>query len=389
MFTDDLPTPCLLVDQARLERNMCAMQQRADANGVALRPHTKTHKSVAIAARQRALGAAGLTVAKPSEAALFVGAGFENVRVAYVVVGEEKWALLRSLMEKARVSFLIDTPEGARGASAFFAAQGRRAEVLVEVDTGHGRCGVPWDHPDAVAFVRFASSLPGLKVQGILTHGGFGYAGPLGETETPAAALQRAAAWERDRMLDLADRLQRASVPNVRPGEFEVSIGSTPTMRAFENAAREGFRISEIRPGNYVFNDAMQVGLGVAEPEDCALTVLATVVSKHRKDGRERAFIDAGKKILTTDGGFGTDGHGLLLYNPTARTLLPHARIAALSEEHGWVEVPGGATLSVGDRVQCIPNHACVTMDTQDSFYLVDGDDVLERLPIDARGLST
>lgn len=384
---DDLPTPCVLIEARRLEANLQRMQARADAQGVHLRPHTKTHKSVALARRQQAQGARGITVAKVGEAETFVAHGFDDVRLAYTVVGADKHARLLALMDQARVSFCVDTPAGARAASDVYAAQERQAEVLVEVDVGYGRCGVPWDRAESVDFVRLVSDLPGLRLTGLLTHAGQSYHGPR-EGETAEAALRRVAAEERDRMLAFTRRLHAAGIPGVVPdGTFEVSIGSTPSMRYFENVtSEEGFRVTEVRPGNYVFLDAMQVGLGVAAWPDCALTVLATVISKHRADGQERLFLDAGKKVLNTDTGYGTEGYGVLLYNPRTMQPLPHARLAGLSEEHGWVHVAGGATLEVGDRVRLVPNHACVVVNTQARLYLVDGDEVVDVLPVDARG---
>ena len=386
MYLDDLPTPCLVVDAHRLSRNLERMQQKAEANGVALRPHVKTHKSIAIARQQIDGGSNGITVAKVGEAETFVAAGFDDVRVAYEVVGETRYERLLDLMDEARVSFCVDTVDGARLASAFFKTAGKTAEILVEVDSGHHRCGVDPDSERAIETVKEIAALPGLRLAGILTHAGQGYHGPR-EGETLDEALVRASNQERDVMLGFAVRLREAEVPGVEPGAFEISIGSTPTMRHFENSERGGFRITEIRPGNYVFNDGIQVGIGVAEPQECALTILTTVISRHRDhSGSERLFVDAGKKILTGDTGYATDGHGILLYNPRVMEPMPHAHITGLSEEHGWIEVKGGSTLHVGDRIQLIPNHACTAMNTQNLFYVAEGEDVVDTLPVDARG---
>ena len=387
MTLDDLPTPCLLIEKKRLEANLERMQAKAAVQQVALRPHIKTHKSVAIARRQRGLGAQGITVAKPGEAEVFAEAGFADVRLAYPIVGEEKHGRLLRLMEGGtRISFCVDTAAGAQAASAFYEQHGRRAEVLVEVDVGYGRCGVPWEDQELVAFARFVSELPGLKLTGILTHEGHAYHGPHAD-ETSANALTRVAAETRDRMLEVAARLRTAGVPEAVEDGFTISIGSTPSMAGFENAERDGFAITEIRPGNYVFNDAIQVALGAATLQDCALTALATVISKRRDDiGRERLYLDAGKKVLTSDQRLGSSEYGVLLYNAAAMRTLPHARLVQLSEEHGWVDVRGGATLDVGDRVRIVPNHACVAVNTQDRLWLVDGQEVVEEITVDARG---
>ncbi len=387
MLLEDLPTPCLLVENSRLDANLSRIQARADAAGVRLRPHTKTHKSVALARRQLSRGAAGITVAKVGEAEVFAAAGIDDIRIAYPVVGRYKLERLAALMNRAAVSFCVDTAEGARAASAFFSDAALRADVLIEVDTGHHRTGVPWDLTASVEFARQVSALPGLRLAGLLTHAGHAYFGPA-EDETPDEALHRVALEERDRMLEFASRLAAARIEGIDPEHFEISIGSTPSLTYFQNADLNGFSISEIRPGNYIFCDAMQVALGSARLEQCALTVLATVVSRRRTpDGSDRLFLDCGSKVLTSDVGFNTHGFGILLYDPTTMTPLPHAFITYLSEEHAWVEVPGGATLRVGDRVRLVPNHACVAVNLQKELYLVDGEQVIATLAVDAQGM--
>ncbi len=384
MNIEELPTPALLIERRRLEENLVRMQELARAESVDLRPHTKTHKSVRIASRQRELGAHGLTVARVGEAEVFAAAGFPDIRIAYEVVGRNAYERLAALQNQSRVSVCVDTPEGARALSEWFVSAGKEIEVLVEVDTGHGRCGVAWDYPEAIDFVKRTQALPGLSWRGLLTHAGHAYRGPRDAHETPSEALERHAAEERDRVLALARSLTDAGlVPDV------VSIGSTPTMSRFKNVAGEGPRVTEIRPGNYVFNDAIQVGLSTTTLEHCAITVLATVISRRRdRSGTEHLYLDAGKKTVTSDKGHRTHGYGILLYNPRTMTPLPHAAITALSEEHAWVEVNGGSTLQVGDQVRFVPNHACVTVDTKDVLYVVDGNEVVEEIAVDARGRS-
>jgi len=381
-----LSTPCLLLDRPRLDANLRRMQQRADTNDVALRPHVKTHKSVALAREQIARGASGLTVATVAEAETFIDAGADDVRIAFPVTGRDKHERLAAHGDQTRLSCTVDTAAGIDQASAVHAAHERPLDVLMEVDVGHGRCGVPWHTPNAaVELARRIVDRPGLRFVGLLTHAGQAYDGP-DEGESPADALQRVARHERDRMLSLAAHLAEADVPGVRPGTFEISIGSTPSTAAFENAEHDGFRITEIRPGNYVMHDAMQVALGAATLDDCALTVLTTVVStRERPDGPDRAFVDAGKKILTTDTGAGTDGYGRVLRDAATRTPHPDLRVARLSEEHGWLEGAGASALTVGDRLHLVPNHACVTVATQPHMHVVEGPAVVDTWTVDAR----
>ena len=387
MTLADLSTPSLLVEQPRLETNLAAMQKKADTNDVALCPHVKTHKSVVIARRQQQRGAEGLTVATVSEAETFVDAGYEDIRVAYPATGRDKHERLQILRDNATISFTVDTVAGAEQASAVYADADGPVDVLMEVDVGHGRCGVHWsDKEAAVTLAQRITSLPGLQLAGLLTHAGQAYDGPS-DGETEEEALRRVARHERDRMLSVASVLAEADVLGVTPDRFEISVGSTPSMAAFENAERNGFRVTEMRPGNYVMHDAMQVALGAASLADCALTVLTTVISTQTKpDGPDRAFVDAGKKGFTTDTGSGTDGYGIVLADAAAMRPRPGLRVDHLSEEHGWLTGSGDAGLTVGDRLRIVPNHACVTVATQGRLYVVDGDTVVDTWSVDARG---
>ncbi len=386
MLLDQLSTPALLVERTRLLRNIQVMQARADAQQVRLRPHTKTHKSIKLARWQVQEGASGITVAKPSEAEVFAEAGFQDICIAYTLVTSYHFErVLRLMQQGIQVSFCVDTLEGARAASAFFADHRMPARVLVEVDVGYGRCGVRWDDPESVHFIRHVQQLPGLELVGLLTHAGHSYHGPRDASETEEEALRRVSAEERDHMLALAVALSEAGV--VFPEQpFTLSIGSTPSMRFFENREWHGWRITEIRPGNYVFYDATQVGLKVASLEQCALTVWTSIISRHPGEQGYRYYLDAGKKIFTTDRGYGTRGYGIILKHSQRMEPLPGVEIVALSEEHGWVHAVGEAPLQVRDRIRVVPNHACVVVNTQDILYLVDGPDVIETWQVDARG---
>lgn len=384
MLVSDLPTPALLVDRGRLLANLDAMQARAAAQGVALRPHVKTHKSPAIARLQAERGARGITVATVDEAEAFAGAGVDDVRLATPVVGPSKLERLAALAASGtRVSFTVDSAEGAHRASHVFSGTGQTVEVLIEVDTGYGRCGVDWDDAGALAeLAAFVRDADGIRLVGLLSHGGHAY-GPAHDGETADDARRRVMDDERDRVLDAAVRLAEAGLLG---RDAELSVGSTPGATVFTNAERDGLRITEIRPGTYVFYDAMQVALGAARLQDCALVCVGTVLSKKRfDDGTERVITDAGKKVLTSDRRPGLDTFGTVLYSPRSMTAHPHAVVASLSEEHGWVDTPGGSIWDVGDPVFVVPNHACVAVFTCRQLYVVEGDEVVETLDVVAR----
>ena len=382
MLVSDLSTPALLVDAARLAANIDRMQGQADAAGVALRPHAKTHRTAEIAAMQTDRGARGLTVATLDEAEAFAAAGFRDLRLATPVAGPQKLARIAALLDAGvRVTFTVDTEAGARLASAAFAGRTEAVGVLLEIDTGQHRCGVPL--ATAVALGQAVAALPGLALVGVLTHGGHGYDGPA-PGETPRDALVRAMESERDGLLDAAARLGAAGLLDSTTAE--ISLGSTPTFSVFEPATRDGFRVTEARPGAYVFGDAQQVALGAVDLRDCALMCLATVLSKRRfDDGTEQAIVDAGKKTLTSDTGAGVDGFGTVLYSPRTMVENMHARVVRLSEEHGTVETPGGLIYDVGDPVFLVPNHACVAVATRRSLFAVDGDEVVGEWAVLAR----
>ena len=378
---DQLPTPAVLVERARLERNIQRMQRRADRAGVTLRPHVKTHKAPTIARLQIDAGANGLTSATPKEALALAKAGFDDLRIAYPVIGDAHYLRLLDIAETARVSFCVDSSIGVDLAQRFFRRHETPVCVLLKVDCGYGRAGQAWNSAELRTLAEHVSRQSHLRLVGILTHAGHSYGVQAqidtGQHETLADALADVANQERDHMLAAALAL-RDCFDTETP---EISIGSTPSMSAFENRREDGLTITEIRPGNYVFNDLIQVGLGVASPDDCALTVLATVVSS--KTGR--CLIDSGKKTLTSDTS-SFPGYGLLLADRSTMAPLDGYTIETLSEEHGWVELAAGAPqLEVGQRVCLLPNHACVVVNTQSRLYLTDGDEVVTTFEVIGR----
>ena len=359
---DELATPAVVIDLDRVERNVATMAGRARAAGVKLRPHAKTHKSPDIARLQRAAGAAGLSVAKTSEAEVFADAGFEDLFVAFPVVGADKARRLLALSDRVRLAVGVDSVEGARTLAAPFHAASRILDVMLKVDVGLHRVGV--DPAEAASFAQRIADLPGLRLRGVFTHAGHSYSG-----ETPAAVAEVG----RSEGTILAGAAEAVAALGLGP--LEVSVGSTPSAPHAMKVAG----VTECRPGNYVYHDASQVSLGTCGLESCAMTVLATVVSV---PARGRAVVDAGSKTLSND------------------PLRPHAvgygwvlgtasRLSRLSEEHGVIDIAEGDVFHVGQRVRILPNHACVVSNLHDSLTAVRGDHVEGPLPIAARGCVT
>ena len=274
MKITSLRTPCVLIDQRRLERNIDRMQQAAEAGGKRLRPHAKTHKSPDLALTQMARGAVGICCAKLGEAEVFAERGIPDIRLPYPLNPVNADRVL-SLLDRTRLSFIVDDFDVARGWSRVMSTAGRQVDILIKIDVGFHRCGIDPDTVDAVDFIARVAALPGLRLKGLLSHAGHAY-GASSEQEVEAIARREA-----ELLAGLKDQAAGAGV-----ALEELSVGATPTARF--SASLPG--ITELRPGNYVYYDRMQVNVGAADWDDCALTVLARVVSRPDPPARDPRF---------------------------------------------------------------------------------------------------
>ena len=342
---DTLDTPALVVDLDRLETNIARWAAFAKDAGVRLRPHGKTHKCVEIARKQLAAGAVGLTLAKIGEAEVMAGAGVGDIFLAYEIVGGPKLPRLLALARDIRVRVGVDSMAVAAPLAEAAAAAGVTIEVMVEVDTGLGRCGVTPGEP-LLTLAQAVARSRGLRLAGIFTYRGY-------RPDLDAAGRE-----EGEIMVREAERLRAAGL-----AIEEISVGSTPTGRSAGRVAG----VTEIRPGTYVFNDAMQVRWGSATPEECALAVVCRVISR---PSRDVAVLDAGSKVLTAERGpFSSrgDSHGVLRG-------YPDCQIDRLWEEHGRVQLTDEARrLRVGDLVEVIPAHVCPTVNLAKRLVCVRG----------------
>lgn len=353
----DLATPCLLVDVDLVDANIGAMASFADDLGVALRPHAKTHKAPAIARRQLAAGASGLSVATVSEAEVFATAGFTDLFIAYPLwVDPAKGRRLRTLLDAAALTVGVDSPEGAQALAAQLGSARARVPVLVEVDSGHHRSGVA---PDEAGRLADVASHAGLDVRGVFTFPGHGYA--------PGVTAE-VAAEEAEALAAGAAALRAVGLePQVLSG------GSTPTA-----AATAGGAMTEMRPGVYVFGDAQQWELGSTTPDRIALVCLATVVSH----AGGRVVLDSGSKVLGADRAPWATGYGRLLDHPDTRIVL-------LSEHHAVVEWDESPLPPLGSPMRVVPNHVCNAVNLSDELVVVSNGVVVETWPVTARGANT
>lgn len=345
---DQLSTPLPIIDEAVMAANIARVQSYMDKHGIPFRPHIKTHKIPTLAREQIAAGARGINCQKISEAEVFADAGFTDILITYNIHGPDKLSALKSLNARVDLAVVADsaqTVEGLAGAMS----PGRPLSVLVECDTGGGRCGVQSPQA-AVDLAKLISEALSLRFAGLLTF-------PATKTEPAVEAF----------FVRAKSLLTELGIPCP-----VLSNGGTQSLFNAHHVPSA----TEHRAGTYIFNDRATVRAGHCSLDQCAMHVLATVVSRPTDD---RAILDSGSKTLTSDlSGFADHGH-IVGY--------PEARITSLSEEHAVVDLsacpekPG-----IGQAVRVIPNHTCVVTNLFDQLVFHRDNVVTRILPVMARG---
>ncbi|MSV27564.1 MAG: D-TA family PLP-dependent enzyme, partial [Bryobacterales bacterium] len=351
MLVSELETPALLIDLNVMEANLSRVAAYARNHDLRLRPHTKTHKSTAVGKLQLASGAAGLTVAKVGEAEVMIGAQPPELLVAYPVIGRSKLDRLMEVAPKTKLTVALDNLFCAQQ----LAEAARRARVdvgvLAEVDVGLGRVGVQ-PGEQLVQLAISIDRLPRLKLEGIAF-----YPGHIKSNDEQG---------ERD--LKSLSALVQSILADFKRAGIELKIvsgGSTPAL--FHSHEVEG--VNEIRPGTYIYNDMNTVMSGGCGLEDCAASIMATVVST-AKTGQ--MIIDGGSKTFSSD--------RLNLSSEVTFGRLkeaPEAQFTKMNEEHGYVDIRRAQReFQIGDRVNVIPNHVCVAVNLHENVYGVRNGEV-------------
>ncbi|WP_395688204.1 alanine racemase [Aestuariivirga sp.] len=346
---EELETPVPVIDVDVVARNLARWQTRCDKAGLANRPHIKTHKLTGLARAQLDLGASGITVQKLGEAEVMAAAGISDMLLTFNVVGAHKLERLAALARTTDIKVVADNEAVLEGLAHAAARSGRDLEVLVECDTGAARNGV--QSPEAaIALAQAIDRTRGLTFTGLMT--------------LPKNGARQA----------MAHFLQAAHHGLARTGLHAptTSSGGTPDMWKDEGLSL----VSEYRAGTYIYNDRMQIEAGSATAQDCALSILATVVSVPTTS---RAMLDAGSKALTSDL-LGLEGYGEV-------RALSGARVYAMSEEHGFLDISQlNAKPKVGEVLRITPNHVCPVVNLFDRVVFTRGEEVLGAVRVDARG---
>lgn len=360
MNKQELDTPVAIIDLDIMERNISEMSEMARSSNIQLRPHIKTHKVPEIASIQIKAGAKGITCAKLGEAEVMVNSiDIDDVFIANLVVGSQKIERLLKLSEKAKVIVGVDSDDVAQPISDYAIKRGLKIPVFIKIDVGLHRLGVPYGKP-ALELAQKIDKMKGLKLEGIYTHEGHAY-GVTDNSQIKVIALEAG-----DMMVQTAEMIKKAGI------EINtISVGSTPTVRT--SLTIKG--ITEVRPGAYVFNDYFEMRLGIASENDCAFTILSTVISV---PSEERAIIDAGTKSYTSDKAQAFGVYGLIKG-------MPDVKLVRAYEEHGVLNIPKGR-LKVGDRIEVIPNHVCPAVNLYDELVALRKDEVETIWRVSARG---
>jgi D-serine deaminase-like pyridoxal phosphate-dependent protein len=361
MRVSDLETPALLVDLDVMERNLSRMAGYCRERDLRLRPHTKTHKTPELGRRQLDLGAAGLTVAKVGEAEVMVCANPPELLIAYPIIGRRKLDRLMDVAAKTPVTVAVDSVFAARQLSD--AARQRQVQLglLAEVDVGLGRVGVEPGEP-LRQLVQQIQRLSWISLEGITFYPG--HIKLLDEE-----GLQQ---------IDQLGQTVESILKDLRRIDFTpkiVSGGSTPTW--FHSHRVPG--LNEIRPGTYIFNDRNTVTSRACELEDCAASIMTTVVSTARKN---QIIVDGGSKTFSSDR---LSASTEVSFGHLVEA--PGAVFTKMNEEHGYIDIrAAGRDFTIGDRVRIVPNHICAAVNLHETLYGVRGDEVEQVWKVAARG---
>lgn len=357
----DLETPVLLADLDAMEANLERYAAFAEEQGVRLRSHVKTHKNPELARLQESYqGTPGVCCQTLGEAEVMAAGGIDDVYLSYQVVGESKLERAAWLAGKLdRLTTTVDDPVHVDSLSRVAGERSATVDVVVEVDAGLGRTGVPHGEP-TLELARRVADAPNLTFAGLLVYEAHvkGEAASRAEYEARCTAVM-------DEAAETVALLEDAGVPVP-----EVKVGGTATSLY---SGRHDV-VTEINPGMYPF---MDVGELEARPfdvdrSDCAATVLTTVISTPSEG---RAVVDAGSKSLSMD----KPEHPV----PKRRDDVSYANY---SEEHGWLAVDEGADLAVGDRLEFVVPHVCTTVNLHDTIVGVRDGRVEAVWDVSARG---
>jgi D-serine deaminase-like pyridoxal phosphate-dependent protein len=348
-----LPTPCLVVDLAAADRNIARLAEYFASSRVKLRPHFKAHKCTRLMRRQLdAGGCVGVTCATPYEADVLAREGFSSILVANQVIDPAGLRLLARAATHANVSVAVDSLAHVMALARCAAEHNVRLGVLIEIDVGMGRCGLPLGSDQLLPIARTIAENERLDFLGLQ-----GYEGHAVHKDD--RALRKLMVWQAAQVL----RTERA---RLEEAGFACSVISGGGSGTWDLAAETGVW-TDIQAGSYVLMDVEYGSLGL--PFEAALYCAATVISRRSPDS---GVVNAGLKELTVEGGM-------------PRPVRPGLRVLGLSDEHARLAVQPGTPLSVGETLLLIPGHIDPAINLHPALVVWEGGDQLSVWPVDAR----
>jgi D-serine deaminase-like pyridoxal phosphate-dependent protein len=367
-------TPCLLLDEQQMDRNIARLKSRLQTLRVSFRPHLKTAKSVDVARRLILTPAGPATVSTLKEAEEFSAAGITDLLYAVGITPDKLTRVVELRNRDVDVCVILDSIEQAQAVVAKCRESGTSIPVLIEIDCDGHRAGV---QPGDSLLIEIGRTLHsgGAQLRGVMTHAGGSY------DSRSVAELELAAERERAAVVRCAEELRSAGLPSPI-----VSVGSTPTA----HFAKDLSGVTEVRAGVFVFFDLVMAGIGVCSLDDIAVSVLATVIG-HRPD--HQIIIDAGWMALSRDRGTANQridyGYGLVC-DEQGRPF-DDLIVGQLNQEHGIIEsrrkhAASIPSLPIGSRVRILPNHACAAASQHEEYVVVREGGSLERWPRIQRG---
>lgn len=358
---DSVPyTPALVIDLATVKRNLARLAQYGQKHGIAIRPHTKTHKSVAMGTLQVEYGSTGLTVAKVGEAAIMREA-CSDLLIAYPIIDVPRISRLVELGRKTTVRVAVDSHEAAAAIADAASTAGVTVGILVDQDVGFHRTGLQTSS-QTLELAQMVDRSAGLRLDGLFTYPGHVWKPPAEQVSELSHI---------DELINNSKALWAESGLQMQI----VSGGSTPTAYQSHHITS----VTEIRPGTYIYNDMNTARAGFCELADCAARIVCTIVSTAVPG---KAVIDAGTKTLTSDRNVlhPDSGYGHVIE-------YPQAKIIRCSEEHGELDITQcDRAPRLGERVTVVPNHICPCVNLQGQMFVHTESGKLECWPVNARG---
>ena len=371
----DLDTPSIVVDLDKLQGNIDAMASMAAKAGIKLRPHTKVHKGTYVSGLQLDAGAIGVSVSKLGEAAVYADAGQSDIMVVHPFYGHHKLKALHALHTRADISCVVDSVEGARAIGEVGAASDKEVPVLLKINTNCNRFGVSPGEP-TLRVARELARIAGIELVGIITH--------ESAMSLPSAQAVKEIAYESASIMSESARSLRKIGISIE----HVIAGSTPTAWALCEYASNFPEITEIHPGAYVFGDRGYASAFGIQEEACSGTVLVTVVSTPAPD---RACVDGGYKTFGADPMLFTAAKvgGLGSWSPSYGSVIgrPGISVDRLTEEIGILTLSDPGSVSIGERLEILPNHISLAVNLRDRIYGMRNGEVEREIPVLCRGM--